>query len=232
MELSQTHIEELYKFTRAHYVEHYDVQTELVDHLANDIEQIWSKQPKISFEEARDMSFQKFGIFGFMEVVEAKQKQLGKKYAKILWGFLKEWFSMPKLISTGILFYFFYSFLDFQTNAIFYIVVVLLLAIIEAVLVTRLFIKAKQRFKEKKRKYMLEEIIFKTGFCNTILLFNFFFQFRNFTENITAVWGKCVIAGLVTLAIIFSYITLIVIPQKAEELLEETYPEYKQLNTL
>ena len=63
MELTQTHIEELYKFTRAHYVEHYDVQTELVDHLANDIEQIWSKQPKISFEEARDMSFQKFVVF-------------------------------------------------------------------------------------------------------------------------------------------------------------------------
>lgn len=51
-------------------------------------------------------------------------------------------------------------------------------------------------------------------------------------EGITAVWGKCVVAGVFTLAIIFSYITLIVIPQKAEELLEETYPEYKQLNTL
>ena len=190
MELTQTHIEELYKFTRAHYVEHYDVQTELVDHLANDIEQIWSKQPKISFKEARDKSFEKFGIFGFMEVVEAKHKQLGKRYTKILWGFLKEWFSMPKLFFTGLLFCFLYGFLNFKINAIFFIVVVLFLAIIEAVLVTRLFIKAKQRFKEKKRKYMLEEIIFKTGFCNTILLFNFFFQFRNFTENITAVWGK------------------------------------------
>lgn len=232
MELTQTHIEELYKFTRAHYVEHYDVQTELVDHLANDIEQIWSKQPKISFEEARDMSFQKFGVFGFMEVVEAKQKQLGKKYAKILWGFLKEWFSMPKLISTGFLFYFFYSFLDLQTNAIFCIVVVLLLAIIETVLVIRLLKKAKQRFKAKKRKYLLEEIIFKTGVFNTIVLFANFFQYINFTEGITAIWGKCVVAGVFTLAIIFSYITLIVIPQKAEELLKETYPEYKQLNAL
>ncbi|WP_320240732.1 hypothetical protein [Tenacibaculum sp. 1B UA] len=40
MKLTDQHIEQLYKFTRQHYVEHYDVQTELVDHLANDIEQI------------------------------------------------------------------------------------------------------------------------------------------------------------------------------------------------
>ena len=38
MKLTEEQIQQLYKFTRQHYVEHYDVQTELVDHLANDIE--------------------------------------------------------------------------------------------------------------------------------------------------------------------------------------------------
>ena len=41
MELTKNQIDELYKFTRKHYVYHYDVQSELVDHLANDIENIW-----------------------------------------------------------------------------------------------------------------------------------------------------------------------------------------------
>ena len=41
MKLTENQIEALYKFTRQHFVYHYDVQTELVDHLANDIEQIW-----------------------------------------------------------------------------------------------------------------------------------------------------------------------------------------------
>lgn len=36
--LSKEDIQNLYTFTRQHYVEHYDLQTELVDHLANDIE--------------------------------------------------------------------------------------------------------------------------------------------------------------------------------------------------
>ena len=98
MKLTESHIQELYKFTRKHYVEHYDVQSELVDHLANDIENIWIEKPKLTFEQARETSFKKFGIFGFMDVVEAKQKQLRKKYNSILFKFMKEWFSVPKII--------------------------------------------------------------------------------------------------------------------------------------
>ena len=70
MELTKNQIDELYKFTRKHYVYHYDVQSELVDHLANDIENIWQETPNLSFEQARYKSFKKFGIFGFMDVVE------------------------------------------------------------------------------------------------------------------------------------------------------------------
>ena len=39
MKLNQGLILELYAFTRKHFVEHFDLQTELVDHLANGIEQ-------------------------------------------------------------------------------------------------------------------------------------------------------------------------------------------------
>ena len=69
MKLNKSHIQELYKFTRKHYVYHYDVQTELVDHLANDIEDLWLAQPNLSFQDARDASFKKFGVFGFMELL-------------------------------------------------------------------------------------------------------------------------------------------------------------------
>ncbi|WP_262494794.1 hypothetical protein [Balneicella halophila] len=36
--VSDKQLERLYEFTRQHYVEHYDLQSELVDHLANAIE--------------------------------------------------------------------------------------------------------------------------------------------------------------------------------------------------
>ena len=78
MKLTPEQIQQLYKFTREHFVEHYDVQTELVDHLANDIEQIWETQPNLSFEDARTISFKKFGVFGFMDVVGERAKALNK----------------------------------------------------------------------------------------------------------------------------------------------------------
>ncbi|WP_296638647.1 hypothetical protein [Polaribacter sp.] len=51
MELTESQIENLYNFTRQHYVEYYDVQTDLVDHLGNDIEQICVENPNLTFEE-------------------------------------------------------------------------------------------------------------------------------------------------------------------------------------
>ena len=45
MKLTPQQIDQLYLFTRQHYVEYYDLQTELVDHLANAIETEWQQNP-------------------------------------------------------------------------------------------------------------------------------------------------------------------------------------------
>ena len=50
--IPENQIEKLYKFTRQHFLEWYDVQTELVDHLANGVEQQWDTKPNLSFDEA------------------------------------------------------------------------------------------------------------------------------------------------------------------------------------
>ena len=77
MKLTTTQIDRFYQFTRQHYVEWYDLQTELVDHLANSIELQWQDNPKIDFEVALNIEFKKFGVFGFMDVVEKRQAALG-----------------------------------------------------------------------------------------------------------------------------------------------------------
>ena len=52
MKLNKEQIDRLYEFTRQHYVYWYDLQTELVDHMANSIETKWQQNPKIDFEDA------------------------------------------------------------------------------------------------------------------------------------------------------------------------------------
>ena len=121
MKLSKDQIQALYKFTRQHYVEYYDVQTELVDHLANDIEGIWKENQNLTFEKARDKSFKKFGIFGFHDIIQKKEWQMTKKYIKLVLKLVKEWFSLPKLLLTSALFFIFYQLQNYSIGFSIYI---------------------------------------------------------------------------------------------------------------
>lgn len=98
--LTNQQIEQLFDFTKKHYVEHYDVQVELVDHLANAIEDQWKENPNILFEDALQTEFKKFGIFGFTGLVEQKQAELHKQYNKMLWSEVLKFISIPKVIIT------------------------------------------------------------------------------------------------------------------------------------
>lgn len=226
MKLTENHIEELYKFTREHFVYHYDVQTELVDHLANDIEQIWVVQPKLSFEKARDISFKKFGVFGFMDVVEKKQKAMNKRYWKIIWRFVKEWFTMPKIITTGLIFMVFFTVLQSKYAEETIIVSIFILVIVDLYY----FFKSRGKKKQQKAKiFLLESMIGETRNGFSVLVFINIFNIINLSDvnfNTMSVYLLSLVAVFATLMCIVFYITAFVMPSKAEELLKEAYPEY------
>jgi hypothetical protein len=235
MKLTPEQIQQLYKFTRQHYVEYYDVQTELVDHLANDIEQIWQEQPKLSFEDARTISFKKFGVFGFMDVVGDRQKAMSKKYQKLLWSFAKDWFKLPKMILTALIFIIIYTGISSNYGKYFMYAVLLLMIIFSGYKGYFIHKQFKNKIKQTNKKWMLEEMIFKTGFGGiTMLLVNFFNIFNLTSYNsfhnslvLKPIWFTLGCSLFFTLLIIFLYVAIEVLPKKAEEILENQYPEYK-----
>jgi len=235
MKLTEKQIDELYKFTREHYVYHYDVQSELVDHLANDIESIWIDKPKLSFEDARNFSFKKFGIFGFMDVIKAKQKQMNKRYWKIILRFAKEWFTVPKIVITFSIFLLFFSVLQIQFSEYIFLATILVLISLEMIIVY----KARKHHKEKEKKedkiFLLEAMIgtTKNSFTGFTLvnLFNIVNTTR-FDFSALHIYWVLLISIILTLLCILFYVSNYVIPQKAEELLQETYPEYKLVKNL
>jgi len=235
MKLTQTHIEELYKFTRQHYVYHYDVQTELVDHLANDIEEIWEENPQLSFQEARDKSFKKFGIFGFMDVIEAKQKQMNKRYQKIMWRFVKEWFTLPKVLITTLVFLIIFSVLKIQYSKYVLLGTLFILVIFDLINLSKSRKNQKKKEEKQEKIFLLEAMIGQTRNGFTGLTFINLFNFVNLTKgsfsDLENYW-LVIISFSATLIFILFYVTGYVIPQKAEELLQETYPEYKLVKNL
>ena len=231
MKLTPKHLQELYKFTRQHYVEYYDVQTELVDHLANDIEQIWEENPKLSFEQARDKSFKKFGIFGFMDVVDAKKSQMIKKYFNIIIKFAKEWFRLPKIILTTLLFLGFYTLQNVAEAFTMYSIIFFSIFTVSVFKMIYQSIQFKKKQKITQKKWLFEQVLQTQGFgsFSLFLYYMYLFFLPDSTKEFLAMgdFRRALSALLITFLVIFTYITLVVIPKKAEQLLQETYPEYK-----
>jgi hypothetical protein len=211
------------------------VQSELVDHLANDIEDIWQAQPNLSFQDARDTSFKKFGIFGFMDVIEAKQKQMNKRYRKILWRFFREWFTMPKLAVTSSTFLIIFFFFKLPHSKYILLGALLCLAIFDLTRQYRSRKKQQKKIKKKEKIFLLESMIGETrnGFSGVafVNLFNFIHLSRVSFNSLENHW-LLLLSLSVTLLILMFYVTAYLIPQKAEELLIETYPEYKMVQRL
>lgn len=59
--LTEEQIERLHRFCVEHYVRHYDVQVELVDHLGTAIEEKMSDNHLLSFEQALQQVYRGFG---------------------------------------------------------------------------------------------------------------------------------------------------------------------------
>ena len=154
MKLTQEQIQELYAFTRKHFVEHYDLQTELVDHLANGIEQQILENSNLSFQEALNNEFKSFGVFGFQDVITEKQRALSKHYWKIIFKFYKGFFKLPKIILTlGLSYLLFFilkiSGIEHHNKVLFFVFILFLIPTFFKMFALR------KEFKKKKEKWML-----------------------------------------------------------------------------
>ncbi|MBT8297131.1 MAG: hypothetical protein KJO52_02275, partial [Maribacter sp.] len=209
-------------------VEHYDVQLELVDHLANGIEEQMAVKPKLSFKEALDLEFKKFGVFGFHDIIKEKTNAMNKRYWKILFRFYMEYFKPPKvlmLFATSTLLFLLLKALPVETSK--YIPGLAIMLVLVLFLMN--IFRNKRRQSSKTRKWLLEDMIAANG--NIFMYLNFVLQILLFPNLIkwplASSLGMFIISFVVVLIGILFHVMVNVIPQKAEELLAKTYPEYK-----
>ena len=226
MKLTLEQIERLYEFTRQHYVEYYDLQTELVDHLANAIEEQWQENPKLTFEEALQIEFKKFGIFGFMDVVEKRQLALNKKYNKIVWNHFKGFFTLPKIIGTiGAI-----GFTNFLLKNTLYkldVALVVFGLIIFSFYFSIFYFSRKNKKNNSLtgKKWLFKEIIL--GRSSLVGMSYLPIQIIIHSEKVLDnSLGVLFISFLLVSMTLAEYIILIEIPKKAEGYLKDTYPEY------
>jgi hypothetical protein len=246
MKLSQEEIEYLYLFTRKHHVVWYDLQTELVDHLANSIEEQWIKKPDLSFEIALNIVFSNFGRKGFKNVVNERKKALSNKYMKIVWAHLKEYYKLPQiivtLIATAILNFFLMNFevnrLNYFSEIFFGYVPLFITYFIVLFKFPKHLKKISYRNNEEKF-WLFKSVINDMKMIPLGILLFIFLMFQKYqVAKELSKYGEVsfypistinlfFVSALLVFLVLFSYVIIKIIPSKAEEYLKQNYPEYE-----
>lgn len=230
MKLTTEHINQLYKFTRAHFVEWYDLQTELVDHLANDIEHIWEKEPNLSFDQAKNKAFKKFGIFGFQDVITDKSKAVNKRYWKAFWNIFKDYFKLPKILQlflVTLIIFIIADLTEYKTTV--FIITFWTIFIIPIIFFFKYKLKLKKRFKKTGKKWMVEEIIKRSGliFVVGIQIPLHLLKYINIQSSSLNIIELLIASFSLSVFATFTYVLTKIIPPKMEEEMSKQFPEYK-----
>jgi hypothetical protein len=109
--LTSDQIQSIFDFTEQKYIKYYDVQLELVDHIANRIEEMQAEDPNLSFEQAMQTVYKSFGIYGFTKVQERKMFERQSYWKRQIWSYVKSYFKLPKIIIMMILSFLIYLFM-------------------------------------------------------------------------------------------------------------------------
>ena len=104
MQLSDDQVQYLFLFTEKKSVRWYDLQVELVDHLASRIEEVMTTDTSLSFESALQKVYKGFGIAGFSRVIQEKQIQLERSAQKRWWREIRIAFTWPKIVLLALVF--------------------------------------------------------------------------------------------------------------------------------
>jgi hypothetical protein len=115
--LSPEQIDNLFELCDYYYISYYDIQIELVDHMASTIETLWATNPELPFEEAAFMVGEQLGgKSGFISIRDNKSKELRRKYSRMQWKYIQEFFQLPKIILTLAITFIVYYFLKHSIN--------------------------------------------------------------------------------------------------------------------
>lgn len=226
--LTEDEVDRLFAFCTRHYVPEYDLQVELVDHLASGIEEQWAENPDLPFPVALNKTFDGFGIFGFSKIKSQKEKELRRKYRKLFWKYTLEFYKLPKILLTIALTTVLFTAYRLINNFFWLTISLMAIAII-------FIIGYKYWYYPKTYKVEVKKPLMLFSYLNSRQTeLSFFFQI----PLLIIQWNKvlhysfmnrpifALIASFFTVTLgILMYVAFFVVPQKLNQHLNEQFPQ-------
>lgn len=212
----------LFEYTGRHYSRYYDVQHEVIDHLASMIEDIRESNPSIGFKSALNIAYKSMPGKEFDKVIDEKEKSLKKYWQRQIGKYLLEYLQWPLMLKTIGLTMTIYLILTLFSSYIFAGLGLILILIFG---VLGFFIW--RSLKEKEDQYLSLNAFLKvaTGawflpiyVLNHIDILQRFLSFELYVKIIASL--------VISVFLILTYIVFVIIPNKIRE---DVFDRYESL---
>jgi ABC-type multidrug transport system fused ATPase/permease subunit len=172
MTLSQTEKLRLLEFTKDHYVDFYDVRLLIAKDLEDDILQQMKEDKTLSFEEALQNAFEKYGVIGFSDVSEDYMKKINTYfYKKVILKVVKDEVSKPKFwfLATACFLIIYYAIMSLDSMPFVLAGGFIVLIILGLIFYFRKLHKNSKELKKRDHYYYLDQLLVS----NNSILFPF-----------------------------------------------------------
>ncbi|MDB5211209.1 MAG: hypothetical protein JWQ30_2036 [Sediminibacterium sp.] len=225
--LTNEQVDLLFDFCERHHVHHYDVQLELVDHLANAIEEKMNADDRLTFEAALTSVHASFGVLGFAPVVYSRAGALYKHYAKLERKIFFSYFTWPKAAMTVCLFLLLMLPLRFCTGdqlAMFTQTFLISLLILQIYFSK----KSRKRVKKQKKHLLLTQVVYHESWFTAFLVIQYFSLNRYDVYNSTNHVKVVIVYSVMMLISLLFFVSLLgyrEMTNQTHELAKKLYPE-------
>lgn len=229
--LTEEQVKKLFAYCLKNEIYEYDLQIEIVDHLASSIEDQWFNDPELSFGWALKNAMDKFGKNGLQKLERKLKKQLRHNFNLILWRYFLEYFRLPKILITLILFSAIFTVLRLVQNN-FQVIFLMTIPISFSTIYYYFFYFPKKidiNPADNKTFVLLDylkNINAKVGSLVQAPFLVYMFSFGTHLRYSNAVWEELIISAIFALLLVLSYGHFFFLPQKIREYFFKNYSEY------
>ena len=111
MKLNTEQIEYVSNYIKSFDIKYYELQVEFTDHMVTSMEEIWEKDPVLTFDQVKLNAANKFvGDSSFKSIEKERKRILQKEYRKVKWKMITEYLKFPKIFGSILLVYLAFTF--------------------------------------------------------------------------------------------------------------------------
>jgi len=224
--LTTAQIEELHEYCYFRQVKYYEVQVELVDHMASAIEKMWETQPEITFVDAMfKVGEQMGGDWGFANIAYEKEKTIRRRYRCQIWQFIGSFCLFPKIVLTVLMMAITYLIVCHVKES-YWIFIALGTILLFYPAVDEIFISAKKVKLELPKYPFLTKEATRRVFASNLVIQSFLFIsiMSNHVHNQQIF--SILFAFVYVFFFIWFYAETVYIRRKALEYLAEQFPQF------